>query len=221
MIPHNTCYYLGIELCGPTLVDVVRSLEELDLNSDVTSLLMRVEWLVGLSKGLKELHDYECVHGDYKSSNIVMRESPSVSTYMVKQATMIDFGHSGLANPTKSREGGTVGYRPYEYSPSEQFDEELFTMNMDVFSLGIVFIELLFAQPIHEMIEFDEYVEGHTPRHQLENLLIDVPKTLRKLLENMLHWDHQKIPNIDFVVEQLETMHKILQGKSYKLVARD
>jgi serine/threonine protein kinase len=200
-------------MCGPTLAEVIRSLDEVSMTPDTTSILKRIEWLHGLSVGLKELHDYDVVHGDYKSTNIVMGGDLKLSNsrYTVRQARMIDFGHSGRDDELKIRQGGTVGYRSYEYSPSVEYDNEFFTLSVDVFSLGIVFIELLLASPIQDMVEFDDYVEGNTPREQLEALLQYVPLELQPLVGNMLHWDQAKIPSIDSIVRTLSLMLQKLQ----------
>lgn len=203
---------MGIEMCGPTLAEVIRSLDEVTETSDTASILKRIEWLLGLSVALKELHEYDVVHGDYKCTNIVMSGDLSSSQYTVEKSRMIDFGHSGIVDEMKPRLGGTVGYRSYEYSPSVEYDDEFFTLSVDIFSLGIVFIELLFASPIQNMVEFDDYEEGDTPREQLEELLLDVPVVLQRLVGNMLHWDHAKTPSIKRVVRELQNVQHTLRS---------
>lgn len=53
---------------------------------------------------LKLLHEVECVHGDIKPSNILIRYKTQVSAFL------IDFGLSGIHNKTTNASGGTIPF---------------------------------------------------------------------------------------------------------------
>lgn len=83
--------------------------------------------------GLKYLHSQNIVHRDIKPANILLD-----SNFHVK---LCDFGISGVITETMKRRFSSVG-TPY-YSAPEQVTQRGTTFSADIYSLGVVIMELL------------------------------------------------------------------------------
>ena len=158
-----------------------------------------------------KIHNAGFIHGDYKSVNVAMiRRGRSSPGY--RDAKMIDFGHSKFSSSRKlgDYECGTRGYRPYEYSPRERYDTVPFTKQVDVFGLGIVFLECLEGELINTLIDFDDYGPDNHPREQLDRLVGGSRGELRPLIERMLLFDRTgpEVPSMESVVGDLDRLRR-------------
>ncbi|KAI6695937.1 hypothetical protein NL676_023647 [Syzygium grande] len=107
-----------------------------------TSALMswttQIKVALHVARGMEYLHEFACpriVHGDLKSANILLDKSWT--------AKVSDFGSSKLLPENEVSDsghffGGTVGYLAPEYISSNRL-----TTKSDVYSYGIVLLELL------------------------------------------------------------------------------
>ena len=82
----------------------------------------------GFSVG--SLADHPIIHRDIKPSNILLREN--------FRAKIADFGFAILAADNDSGVKGTTGYLDPEYPRTSQFTEK-----SDVFSFGVLLVELV------------------------------------------------------------------------------
>ncbi|KAL0356346.1 UNVERIFIED_CONTAM: Pto-interacting protein 1 [Sesamum radiatum] len=102
----------------------------------VLSWAQRVKIAVGAAKGLEYIHEKAQIHCDIKSSNVLLFDDCSV-------AKIADFGFSSNQQPkmavlTSTRILGTFGYHAPEYAMTGQLSSK-----SDIFSFGVVLLELL------------------------------------------------------------------------------
>ncbi|KAJ9160327.1 hypothetical protein P3X46_025738 [Hevea brasiliensis] len=107
-------------------------------SSVINSWKMRIKIALDAARGIEYLHNYAVppiIHGDIKSSNILLDANWA--------ARIRDFGFSLLGSEAEQdyiqmKATGTVGYMDPEY-----YNRNVLTAKSDVYSLGIVLLELL------------------------------------------------------------------------------
>lgn len=94
-----------------------------------------VELLVEMAKGLRAIHAADVIHRDLKPQNIMFRENGTVG--------ILDFGIAKIASEeTQLTEHGQVFGTPYYMSP-EQGTGKILDSRSDLYSLGVIFYEML------------------------------------------------------------------------------
>ncbi|XP_050285033.1 calmodulin-binding receptor-like cytoplasmic kinase 2 [Quercus robur] len=108
--------------------------EHLDcIRGNILSLAARLDIGIDVAHAITYLHmytDHPIIHRDIKSSNILLREN--------FRAKIADFGFATLAADNDSGVKGTTGYLDPEYPRTSQFTEK-----SDVFSFGVLLVELV------------------------------------------------------------------------------
>ncbi|KAG8642996.1 putative proline-rich receptor-like protein kinase PERK6 isoform X4 [Manihot esculenta] len=104
----------------------------------------RMKIAVGVAKGLAYLHEFcqpQIVHGNIKMDNIFVGESfqPKISNYRLAKDVLWAFKF-------KSSNVGNLKGKSVYLAPEYREDEKL-TDKSDIFSLGIVFLELITGKP--------------------------------------------------------------------------
>ena len=98
-----------------------------------------MDWLITIAKGLKVAHDNNIIHRDIKSENIMV--SPG------EQLKIMDFGLAklkGSSGMTKTGTSlGTLAYMAPEQAQGLSADQR-----SDIWSLGVVFYEMLTGEPL-------------------------------------------------------------------------
>lgn len=99
---------------------------------------------MGTAKGLHHLHSNAVIHRDVKSSNILMDENWEARLTDLGMSKSVDTssyytGKSHVSTPAV----GTYGYAEPEYVATGHL-----TYQTDVYSFGIVMLELLFGGPV-------------------------------------------------------------------------
>ncbi|MCO5576872.1 hypothetical protein L7F22_030693 [Adiantum nelumboides] len=123
---HNSATIHGLSMGGERAAKDLEINEQLDWHSRMAIACRCVQ-------GLMYLHhdaDFELVHGNIKSTNVLLGP-----TFAPK---IIDFGSSRLLNDSVARAKCVFGY-----APPEDTKGETFTKGNDVFSLGILLLELI------------------------------------------------------------------------------
>ncbi|PAN45489.1 hypothetical protein PAHAL_9G122800 [Panicum hallii] len=123
---------------------------------------VRYEMIRGICEGLQYLHENHIVHLDLKPSNILLDDK------MVPK--IADFGLSRCFDANQSRDIaskliGSIGYLAPEF-----YDRQI-TFNLDIYSLGVIVIELLTGRKGYSTVE--KIVENW--RNRLEISLQDTP----------------------------------------------
>ncbi|OAY73407.1 putative leucine-rich repeat receptor-like protein kinase IMK3 [Ananas comosus] len=103
---------------------------------------MRMNIAIGVARGLHHLHtDVNMVHGNLTSSNILLdaEGSPKIADYGLSRLM------SAAANSNAIATAGALGYRAPELSKLKKASAKT-----DVYSLGVVLLELLTGKPAGE-----------------------------------------------------------------------
>ncbi|CAO2203968.1 unnamed protein product [Urochloa humidicola] len=102
----------------------------------------RMRSALSAARGLAHLHTaHNLVHGNVKASNVLLRPDPDA-------AALSDFSLHQLFAPSSTRAGG--------YRAPEVVDSRRLTFKSDVYSLGVLFLELLTGKsPAHASLEGD------------------------------------------------------------------
>ncbi|CAD6237906.1 unnamed protein product [Miscanthus lutarioriparius] len=103
---------------------------------------MRMRSALSAARGLAQLHTvHNLVHGDVKASNVLLRPDADA-------AALSDFSLHQLFAPSTTRAGG--------YRAPEVVDTRRLTFKSDVYSLGVLLLELLTGKsPSHSSLEGD------------------------------------------------------------------
>ena len=161
-------------------------------------------FLRAIAEGVKAGHDLGIVHRDIKASNILLfREG---TNWVPK---VMDFGISAFLQSVGTPAAGTPEYMAPELLADPPADP---SKQSDIFSLGIVFYELLAGRtpfqfpPTSDPVQrrkqyFDAYRTQEIPIAPLEGKADDA---MRDFLLQMLNREHEKRPAISQVIRKLD-----------------
>lgn len=161
------------------------------ISENPLSLLESLSIITQVAKGLGVAHAYKIIHRDIKPSNIILKDN---------QAKILDFGiakiESGEAN-TLTKTGISLG--TISYSSPEQLQGHRVDKQTDIWSLGVMFYEMLSGSP-----PFQE----NSPYGVMYNILHQAPQPL-----------NSKIPGIPQCVDDiLARMLKRERGERYQSI---
>ncbi|MCB1602607.1 MAG: serine/threonine protein kinase, partial [Xanthomonadales bacterium] len=165
---------------GPTLQEWMEGGEQRDQPLPALRDILRV--LTDLAKALDFAHSKKVVHSDLKPENVLLPLDPVQKTRFPK---LIDFGiarridsEADLMGQAKERIAGTL-----PYMAPEQLRGEGASPSTDLYSLGVMFYELLTGQlPFHG--DRDTVIQGHLrgPIPRLPKHLINFQPVLERAL---------------------------------------
>lgn len=207
------------------------------IKDNESSMITKLSLLTYLCAGLKHCYSRGLVaHQDLKPANIFIRnfsksirDLPNLDIYQV--AMVADFG---LANAFQKIELFD-GAKPYK-SP-EQWSKEKLTSKSDIFSLGVIFYELLSGGYHPVGIKLNEHwpepIEGNSKKWTrdvawekwikqgalIKHESSDIKSELREQVFKMLSIDVQLRPTIDEVINSLLLEIKKLNEDSYEQLA--
>lgn len=164
-------------------------------------LKLRLQWYKGIVEAVGVLHEAGIVHGDLKSSNIIIRAD--------NQPVLLDFGLDGQL----LREAGALGESeiygtPYYVSPELIMGDPL-DHQADLYALGILFYEMLTGQKPYQGGSLDLILRKHmlAPIPKLPDSLVLFQPLLQKLMakipESRFPSAQQMLQALDEVTLQL------------------
>ena len=147
---------------GQTLQDKIASDSPMPVDETISIIIQ-------IAQGLQKAHEKEIVHRDVKPANIIVTNEGEVK--------IVDFGLAKLkGEPRLTKDESTLGTITY-MSPEQARGEEI-DLQTDIWSLGIVFYEMLTGKSPFEA-DYDQAV--------IYNILNEVPETINNLNKDLPH----------------------------------
>eukprot|EP00253_Pinus_taeda_P029986 PITA_29986 len=137
------------------------SLDRIIFDTEKSHLLKwreRYETIVGTARGLAYLHEQSeirIVHRDIKASNILLddKQRPKITDFGLAKLFAEDQSH------VSTRVAGTLGYMAPEYALRGQLTEKA-----DVFSFGVLLLEIVSGRKCRNLVEDSEFLIERTWR---------------------------------------------------------
>jgi len=190
----NDHYFISMEfLEGKTLKEVLAQTGALNIQNFLSIALP-------LSYALAYAHQHHTIHRDIKPSNVMLLTN--------RRVKLMDFGISKITqfSDHKSIARGT----PIYISPEQILGIQT-TKQSDLYSLGVVFYEMLSGNP--PFIEGDVLHDHiHKPAEEIGRIVANVPYRLVNLIMSCLAKKADRRPSSALkIIEVLETIQKELQ----------
>jgi len=135
-----------------------------------------VSLLAQAANALREIHNHGIIHRDIKPGNLMARADGSIALadFGIAKRLGDDFG--------RTRQGELYG-TPYYISP-EQIETSPATAQSDIYSLGIIFYEMLTSKRPFEAESVSELIALHVnaARPKLPEALADYQDLLNRML---------------------------------------
>ena len=174
----NDLPYIVMEyLEGESLFNLIK-------NKKIESLNFTLSVIYQCAKALDYAHSRGIVHRDIKPGNIVILKDKTVK--------IVDFGIARMENFSLTKDGVALG-TPYYMSP-EQINGEKVDGRSDIFSLGVVFYEMLtYKRPFYGdnlITIFKKNLSGEIP--PIENFYPKCPEKVKEIIFKAMNVDKKK-----------------------------
>ena len=171
----NELGYIAMELVEG------KSLKEWSRKPNLMPLTDIVQTLASVADALDYAHQQGVVHRDIKPANIMITKDRLVK--------VMDFGIAKMASASKTQTDVVLGTPTY-MSP-EQIAGKKVDGRSDVFSLGVVFFELLTGQPPFTADNLPAllFAIAHNPHPELQTLRQDLPPMIHEIINRTLQKD--------------------------------
>jgi len=179
-------YFVMELLRGQTLSQLLAEYRRTGLGFKSSLMLV-----ADLLDGLKVAHTRGVVHRDLKPANIFLHKNPS-GRYQPK---ILDFGIQHLIRGRRMTGEQILG--TLRYSAPEQIQGERPTPQTDLYSLGVVFYEMVCGRgPFDECKKEMQLAEAHLRREPppLSTFVQNVPEEVERLMTSWLAKDARKRP---------------------------
>lgn len=162
------CLYIQTELCDNNLENIIYDKQIIDSNNIIKQI----------ANGLKYLHDQKIIHRDLKPANIFIKDG------------IIKIGDFGISRkiPFKQSESKdivlfeghriTKGIGTQLYSSPEQLNKENYGYESDIYSLGMIYYEMLLSTDRFDAID---YLKNARNGKLIKNVTKKFPKECQKI----------------------------------------
>jgi hypothetical protein len=179
---NNSTLYIQMELCESTFRDYLDNIKQDE------SIDKRISYFKQIVEGIKYLHDNDIIHRDIKPSNIL---------FVDDTVKICDFGLARNVNSATnlingSSEVGTSFYR------APEIDSHNYNNKIDVYSLGIILIELLLQYcktQAERMMHMKEILEN-IKENKIEYIPYLITNMYDEIIINMINTDVEERYNI-------------------------
>jgi hypothetical protein len=195
--PETDSIVLVLEYCNQGALDSTL----FDSSHDIT-MTQKVEWLIGISKGLAHLHANNIVHRDVAARNVLLHQNDTKLT---------DFGMSReVAENQRGTTKSELG--PIRWMAPESLKNKEYSVKSDVWSFGILAFEIIAQEEPHtksDPIQVGRFIrdEGRTPE-----LPVTCPEELASIIKNCWQLDPAKRPNFEEITPELEIILENLKA---------
>jgi len=216
-LPFYQCYYETAKdrMGNPrkTPEDTIIIMMSLMPNGDVEDLITKLnkrreffskhrpeDFLINMTKGIRDMHWMKIVHRDIKPAN-----------FMINNRFQPILGDLGLAEFI-GREGikGVSG-TPYYLAP-EVVKKQFYGTPVDIYSLGVTFYAVIAGLSPTKFVSFDLGKQSGNPRSKVYYHLLKSDK-YRPLIKAMTDQDPAKRPKAEEVISELEMLKKGKYGQ--------
>ncbi|SCY17423.1 Serine/threonine protein kinase [Flavobacterium anhuiense] len=175
--------------------------------SDIIDLKVSLNLMIDLANGLESAHK-KVIHRDLKPENILLDQNGNLQ--------ICDFGLAKLIDSkTRSKSFKGFGTLPYMAPECWMFDSN--TKAMDIYSLGIIFYEILtLKQPYIGKTE-QEFRDKHLyePLPNISNIRVDLPVRLIEMISKMTNKrPSDRYSSMSDIINILEKLTEKLEEKS-------
>ncbi len=166
-----------------------------------------------ISRALKYAHEKKVIHRDIKSQNIMVTKE--------NKLYVMDFGLAKIFDRTDITQSGFVVGSPEYMSPEQSQGMEL-TPQTDIYSLGVVFFEILTGQlPFYAENSLGvAYKHVHEKPPSLRDLNPKIHERLESIVLKMMEKDRrQRYETIDHLLVDLDYyVNTVIEGGSPKIL---
>ena len=182
---HKGKLYIAMEyLRGKTLSQKIKEEKNIPLEECLHIMIQ-------ITGALAFIHSKQVVHRDMKPANIMLVRVEEDSNFV----KLLDFGVALMEFQTRlTRSGVLVG--TISYIAPEQITDNLYSTAGDVYSLGIIFYEMLTGEPVFQEKTITAVVERIIDKLPEEPVKLrpDIPGKLNRLIVQMLSKTHAQRP---------------------------
>jgi len=160
------------------------------------ALVQKVKWMHQIAAGMYHLHRENVVHKDMAARNVLLNKA------MV--AKISDFGLARILTDTDGAHISETDVGPVKWMAPESLMSKKFTAKTDVYSYGIVGLEILTQQPPFPKLSSYEYLRNYNtlniPRVISESLSEDTPALLEALILKCTQMDPHLRHDFDMIL---------------------
>lgn len=194
---------------GRSLAEILHKLAEKGQTIPIPDVLLMMRQI---ADALRVSHEAGIIHRDIKPSNILVRPD--------RTPVLVDLGIAAVQTTTRLTHTGNLLGTPHYMSP-EQIKGEEVDGRSDIYSLGVIFYEMLSGQPPFNMPSTMAVMHSHVYEEPtpIEQLRPDLPSDIQQLVHICL----QKEPGQRLTaVELLHTLNHIMNatGQPLRLPSR-